>query len=277
LGAKWLCSRFRIKEVDSLWKEGSRNIKWKNVTIIKEETMIVYPVGPTRTSKGALLSLTSVLTPEEAMPVPLETGTNPYTSFRIAGEQVSIAASAKLDVAAVFKGSASFNERGFVFDAVAYVDQYAQNSSSPVVMTRWGSGMRVAVRLMDLKIDVAGSFGSIAATAQLGLGRAQYEILGLGLGLDALTAILADLPPMGEFGLDAYTKLTTSIYGALKNYITDHRNDLTPVPFAVGLKDSIEHDPVTDARSVYLAVYWRKMIGVMIGVKSAVDSYLVLR
>lgn len=220
--------------------------------------MNVYPVSPTRTNDGAILSLAAVMSPEAARPIPLADGVSPYSSFRIASEQVSVTVAAKLDVAAVFKGSTSFSDKGFVFDAVAYADAYNQDPSAPIVMTRWGSGMRVAVRLSDVKADVAGGFGAVAASAQLGLGKAQYEILGLGLGLDALVTILAELPAMGEFGVDAYAKLTTSVYNALRTYITDHRDDLIPVPFAVGLRDKIERDPITDARSIYVAMYSRK-------------------
>lgn len=216
--------------------------------------MIVYPVSPMQAVDGSLLSLQPLIAPASARAVPLPAGADPYTSFRIASEQVSISVAAKLDVASVFKGSTSFNDKGFVFDAVAYTDQFSQDPASAIVMTRWGSGMRVAVRLSDIKIDIAGGFGAVAASAQLGLGKAQYEILGLGLGLDALILILGDLPPMGEFGIDAYAKLTTAVYSSLRTYIADHRDRLVPVPFAVGLKDGLETDVIGQARSIYVSM-----------------------
>ena len=220
--------------------------------------MIVYPIQPTLTKEGALASLIRFLDENKARPIELEPGDKPFTSFRISSEQISISVAAKLDVSVVFKGSFNYRDIGLIFDAIAYTDKYLTNGGdNPVIMTRWGAGMRVAMKVTEMKGNLAASFGSVAASAELNLARASDEILGLGLGLEALTEILDDLPPLGDFGLEAYSKLTQGVYGSLKKYITDHQTDLTPVPIAVGLHEEIDTDPIVQAKSVYLAAYWR--------------------
>ena len=220
--------------------------------------MFVYPVQPTRLQSGAIAALTQFLDETESMPIPLKASDKPFSSFRVAAEEISLQVAAKLDVAAVFKGSFQFSDMGLVFDAVAYTDKYLPDpGDAAVIMTRWGAGMRVAMKITDIQGSLSASFGAVAASAELNLAKASYEILGLGLGLEAFSAILGGLPAMGEFGLEAYAKLTRTVYGALKDYIEQHQADLIPVPLAVGLREEMDTDPVVEARSVYLAAHWR--------------------
>ena len=221
--------------------------------------MIVYPVQQTQLKSGAIASLTRFFDESKSLPVSLETGESSFKSFRLSNQQISISMAAKLDVSAVFKGSFKFDDIGMVFDAVAFTDKHItdQRLGQPVIMTRWGAGMRIAMKVTNVQGDLGVNFGSVAAATELKRARASYEILGLGLGLDALAELLDDLPPFGDFGLDAYSKLTNGAYTSLKNYITNHKNELSPVPLAVGLREEIEIDPIEQARSVYLAAYWR--------------------
>lgn len=220
--------------------------------------MIVYPVQPALLESGALVSLTQFLDEGESRPVMLEGDDQPFKSFRISSEQISLSVASKLDVSAVFKGSFKYSDIGLVFDAVAFTDKYlTDGSDKPVVMTRWGAGMRVALKVTNIEGSLSANFGAVAAAAELNRARANYEILGLGLGLEALAEVLDNLPPLGEFGLEAYSKLTQGVYASLKNYITNHQAEITAVPIAVGLREALETDPLVQARSVYLAAYWR--------------------
>lgn len=220
--------------------------------------MIVYPVQPAILKSGALASLTQFLDEGQSKPVALEAGDQPFKSFRISSEQISLSVAAKLDVSAVFKGSFSYSDIGLVFDAIAYTDKYlTDGGDKPVIMTRWGAGMRVAMKVTKVEGSLSANFGAVAAATELNRAQASYEILGLGLGLGALAEILDDLPPLGEFGLEAYSKLTQGVYAALKEYITNHQADISAVPIAVGLREALESDPVVQARTVYLAAYWR--------------------
>lgn len=221
--------------------------------------MNIYPVNPAVLETGELFSLSKFLKPENSIPIMLEEGDSAFTSFKVSSEQISISAAAKLSVSSVFNGSIKSNDIGLIFDAIAYTDKYAASGANdtPIIMTRWGAGMRVALKATVLEGSVDASFSSIAASAQLNNSKATYEIQGLGLGLQALTEILDDLPPLGEFGLQAYSKLTGGIYEALKKYIMEHPGQLKAVPIAVGLQSPIETDSILEGRSVYLAVYWK--------------------
>lgn len=221
--------------------------------------MKIYPVNPSVLQDGTLLSLRRFLDREKSVPVALEEGDDPFTSFKISQSQVSLKAAANLDVSTVFKGNFEFSDIGLVFDAIAYTDKYLSEDSDdmPVIMTRWGAGLRVAIKVTDIKSNIDASFASIAASSQLNNAKASYEIIGMGLGIGALTEVLDDLPPLGDFGLDAYAKLTTGVYGALKKYLERNQAELTPVPVAVGLHGAISTDPLEDARDIYLAMYQR--------------------
>jgi len=155
-------------------------------------TMIVYPVQPTVLKSGALASLTQFLDEAQARPIELEAGDQPFKSFRVSSEQISISVAAKLDVSAVFKGSFSYSDLGLIFDAVAFTDKYLDdNSDKPVIMTRWGAGMRVALKVTKVEGSLSANFGAVAAATELNRAQASYEILGLGLGLEARTVYLA--------------------------------------------------------------------------------------
>jgi len=158
----------------------------------KTMTMIVYPVQPTVLKSGALASLTQFLDEAQARPIELEAGDQPFKSFRVSSEQISISVAAKLDVSAVFKGSFSYSDLGLIFDAVAFTDKYLDdNSDKPVIMTRWGAGMRVALKVTKVEGSLSANFGAVAAATELNRAQASYEILGLGLGLEARTVYLA--------------------------------------------------------------------------------------
>jgi len=75
---------------------------------------------------------------------------------------------------------------------VAFTDKYLDdNSDKPVLMTRWGAGMRVALKVTKVEGSLSANFGAVAAATELNRAQASYEILGLGLGLEARTVYLA--------------------------------------------------------------------------------------
>lgn len=214
----------------------------------------IIPVDPTLTPSGSIAVLARFLPDDQARPVPLGDDENPYTSFRVTSDQLSLSLAAKLGVGGLFNSNTSYNSRAFYYDATAFTDKYATGSLDGKVIyaTRWGVGLRVNLLAWDFKTDLAVNVGAIGAAVQLGAAKARYEIVGLGLGLDGLEIVLSDLPSMADFDYNAFIKLENVVIKNLAKYIKANRDKLKPVPIGVALARQI--DTVDDARSIHYAM-----------------------
>lgn len=208
------------------------------------------PVDPLRTKGGALVTLIGLLGDESAAtPEVYEGMGDTLTSFRIFQDSLSASQAATLGVGSIFKGSFSANEQALTFDAVVFTDQYnEQTQGKSILAVRWGLGMRILLRVSQIKGDVSLNFGLVGAAVQLGYAQARYEIIGHGLGVDAFSDVLGSLSPLDDFSYETYLKLKGPVVDALKTYLRQHAAGLQPVPIAVALSENI--DRLSIARSV---------------------------
>ena len=216
--------------------------------------MNFIPINPVRTESGALAMLVSELSEHAARPVELGANDDPFSNFRIVSDSLSTSIAGKLGIGAIFKGAANGSDQGFYFDAMTFTDKYREQSlpDQSISATRWGVGIRVLLRVYDVRGDASLNFGLVGAAVELQQARAQYEIMGFGIGIDGLIAVLEEIPAIGDFKYDTYQKLNGTVVKKLAAYIKEHQALLKPEPVAVALIQPL--DPLLNARSVYFAM-----------------------
>jgi hypothetical protein len=218
--------------------------------------MDMLPIDPMLTEEGAIAALSGVFGPSAAMPVPLEVAEDPFSSFQVVTGNLSVSTAAKLNIASIFGGSVNYNDKAYYFDAAAYTDKLKEGvlGDTVVFATRWGVGLRIALRVSDIKTELSGNFGAVAAAVELGAAKARYEIRGLGLGIDGLVIVLDSLSTLADFNYDTYYKVNTQVLKNLADYIRANKATLKAVPIAAALTKPLEVDPVVQGKSVLYAV-----------------------
>lgn len=95
----------------------------------------------------------------------------------------------------------------------------------------------------------------MGAAVDMQLAKYEYEITGIGLGMDGLMTVLGNMRSMGDFNGETFHSIRTNVFKALGDYMTSpgNRSKLHIEPFAVQLIAPVEDDPSTKARSVYFA------------------------
>jgi hypothetical protein len=213
------------------------------------------PINPTLTDKGAWVSLAKLVGEDKAQPIKLAPGDDPLTSnFSVMVDQLSIAVAAKLAVGPIFGGSMGYDDRAFYLDASAFTEKYSEIPGSYVYATRWGIGLRVLLRVCNVKADMSLSFGMVAAAAQLGYAKAFYQIDGIGIGLDGLRIVLGEIHSFGDFTAETYYKINDSIIPKVAEYIKSNSASLKPKPFQVQVIQPIDIDPIVVAKSIMSAM-----------------------
>jgi hypothetical protein len=233
--------------------------------------MEMLPIDPLLTPSGAFAALATSFGDEATRPVALDASDKPLADFSVFTGHIAISTAAKLNIATIFSGSAQHNEQAYYFDAAAFTDKWSPVPipGSIVYGTRWGIGMRIALRVWDIKGDFSGSFGAVAAAVQLGVAKARYEIRGFGLGVDGLTLVLESLSTLSDFSYETYYKISNQVIAKLTTYIRDNKQALIPVPIAVALSSPLDVDPIAQSEAVVFAA--RQIRGAF-SLKQTLDS-----
>jgi hypothetical protein len=217
------------------------------------DNLTFLPIAPLQTREGALAPLLAVLGPEDATPSPFTGQAASLPNMVVNQSSLSVSLAASLGYGAFFSGSAAGKQQGFYLDAMAFANQYEEHGSNrAIIATRWGVGIRVLVRVFDIKTDLSLNLGLVGAAMKFGYAQSEYGIEGYGIGgPEGLKIVLDGLGTLGEFNFETYLKITGPIVQNLGHYIADHKDSLTPQPIAVALARSV--DPVETSRSVYHA------------------------
>lgn len=214
-----------------------------------------HPVNPALDEHDVIVSLRSAFPTGDLTVVRPAAGERPFTDFEIRFDSLSMRLAAKLNLGPIFSGELSVKDRAYLFEAMAYSDAYREEPDSPglVRATRWGAGLRIALRITEVKASAESQFGLVAAQAELGMVRASYQIQGIGLGLGGLSAILGELKTIGDFTYETYLEVQR-VSASLQQYIADHASDLQPRPIGVLLAQPIVVDTATEGYVVYWTV-----------------------
>ena len=216
----------------------------------------IIPVTALITPSGALKSLVRLLGEENAKPIKLSPNDNPFTNFSVMGRSISTSLAAKLGLGSIFDGTLNASEQAWWFDAATYTEKWREDTAGPgeIQMTRWGVGLRVTMRVYNIKTGVSINYGIVGAAVQMGLAQAHYEITGIGIGKPGLEIVLNNVPLTGELTGESYFKLTTTVAKQLRDYMSEKPQELTPQPMAVGVVQNLEEDKLATSQAIYYAM-----------------------
>src|SRR4051812_905275 len=215
------------------------------------------PINSMRTKSGALAALVAPFGEAAAQPVPLPPGSK-LNSFDIFWMATSFSLAAALKVSPIFEGSVGVNDSAFFFDCMIYHDEYnaAPKPTDLVLATRWGVGLRIALKVTNLQAKTSINFSVVSASVEAGLASATYHVQGPGLGVDGMKIVTDKVGTLGDFKFETYYKMNREVIPAVGEYLQKNVDKLTPEPIAVWLSSSIEDQPINQARAVYFATRW---------------------
>lgn len=214
-------------------------------------SLTCMPVAPDLNAHGAFISLNQFKNSNDLTPVKLEESDENFTQFKVFQKQLSTNTAVELGVAPIGSGSTSFKSFTFIYEAMIYSDKIVDQAIGDIIYgTRWGAGLRVSLKVSDIKGSFNVGFGAIAASSEVGLAKVEYEISGIGI---TNGEILKVLPGPGDFNYESYKKILTGA-DKVKKYIADNHDELSPKPFQILIKEPISMDPMQKSKSVLYAV-----------------------
>lgn len=208
-----------------------------------------YPINPLLKEDGSFYTLSLEKNASELKPVVLSENDNPFAQFRVLQNTLSIETAAKLGVS-VGSLKGSFKSFCLNYEAMLYTEKITSTPiGGKIYGTRWGAGLRVVLKISDIESKANFNFGAIAAAAELGLARVEYEITGIGI---SKPTILKALPGPAEFNFTNYNKILEAAE-KVRKYMADHSEELNPEPFQVFMSDEINKDIFADSQAVIYA------------------------
>lgn len=209
------------------------------------------PVAPDLNKGGAFISLSHLKKAKELKPLHLGANDENFTQFKVFQKQFSANAASELGIAPVGSGSGSFKSYVFMYEAMLFSDKITDTALGGMIYgTRWGAGLRVSLKVSEIKSDFKVGFGTIAASSEVGLSKVEFEISGIGI-TDA--SILKALPGPGDFNYDSYDKILKAAE-RVKRFMADNHEKLSPKPFQILITDASLSSNLDKSKSVLYAV-----------------------
>lgn len=208
-----------------------------------------FPINPLRKEDGSFYALALMENAEELKPVALDADDDPFAQFKVIQSTLNIQTALDLGIGI---GSVYGSFKSFVlsYEAMLFTEKIVTNPiGGKIYGTRWGAGLRVVLKVSDIQSKTSFNFGAIAAAAELGLAKVEYEINGIGINSPNILKILKG---PGEFSFENYTKILEAAE-KVKKYMADNSDKLTPQPFQVFMSDEINKDVFKDSQSVLYA------------------------
>lgn len=209
-----------------------------------------YPISPTLTDKGNFSVFSFEENATELKPVELDPGSDPFTQFRVLQSSFNVQTAANLGFGV---GSINGNFNSFVlsYEAMVFTEKIVNVPiGGKIYGTRWGAGLRIILKITEIKSELNFNFGAIAASSELGLAKVEYEINGIGI---SKPDILAVLPGPGDFNFTNYQKILDAV-DKVRAYMAEHSSELQPRPFQVFLNDDQQKDIFIDSRAILFAM-----------------------
>ncbi len=209
-----------------------------------------FPISPTLTDAGAFSAFSYDTNARDLKPIPLDAGADPFSQFRVLQSSFNIQVAADLGVGV---GTIGGNYNAFVlsYEAMAFTEKISEVPiGGKIYGTRWGAGLRVVLKVSEIKSNVNFNFGAIAASTELGMARVEYEINGIGINKPDILAIL---PGPGDFNFANYKKILDAV-DTIKEYMANSPTELQPRPFQVFISDDSTRDIFTDSRAIIYAM-----------------------
>ena len=208
-----------------------------------------FPINPLLKDNGSFYSLSLMENADNLKPLPLQDSDNPFAQFKVMQSSLNIQTAANLGIA-IGSINGSFKSFCLSYEAMLFTEKITTTPiGGKIYGTRWGAGLRVVLKVSDIQSKANFNFGAIAAAAELGLAKVEYEINGIGI---SSPSILKVLPGPGEFNFENYSKILEAAE-KVKKYMADNSDKLRPEPFQVFMSDEINKDVFKDSQSVIYA------------------------
>ena len=211
--------------------------------------LIWFPINPLLKDDGTFYALSFEKNAEKLKPVALSKDDNPFAQFNVIQNTISTRTAVDLGVG-VGSVSGSFKSFFLSYEAMLYTEKITTTPiGGRIYGTRWGAGLRVVLKVSDIQSNASFNFGAIAASAELGLAKVEYEINGIGINSPH---ILKVLPGPGQFNFENYSKIIDAAE-KVKKFMGDNPDKLMPQPFQVYMSDDMNKDIFKDSQSVIYA------------------------
>jgi len=212
-------------------------------------TLNWYPINPLLKEDGSFYSLSFSENANELKPIDLSEDENPFAQFKVMQSSLNLQTASELGVA-IGSANGSFKSFCLSYEAMMFTEKITTTPiGGKIYGTRWGAGLRVVLKVTDIQSKADFNFGAIAAAAELGLAKVEYEINGIGI---SKPSILKVLPGPGEFNFENYNKILEAA-DKVKKYMADYSDELKPEPFQVFMSDEVNKDIFKDSQSVIYA------------------------
>jgi hypothetical protein len=200
---------------------------------------------------GAFAALAGM--PNAAQLKPAAYSGEPLDTFWGKEDFQTMSVAAKLGVTPSVDIASAYNSWLFTYDAMAYAETKANPPNGGLIFaTRWGAGFRMTLRVWDFDAKAGVSLGIVAASAELGIVNASFEIAGFGF---SNPDVLNLLPGPGRFDRKNYQRILDA-GNAIQKYLKDHAADpsIKAVPFQVLMATPASGELDAAAHSVVFAM-----------------------
>jgi len=227
-----------------------------NNNIEEKEPRGFIPIKPDKTETGAILSLIPLLGEKNSHPIPLSPSSS-LSNFIIKYQDLAIDVAASLNIAGIFASNIDVHERGFYYDAIVYTDvmRTGGTGGEEILATRWGVGIRIVIRISNIKGNFDYNLATIGAAVEADFARATYEIQGIGLGQSGFEIVLDGLSDIASFNYQTYLDIHQKVIPKLSAYLKTNKNKFNPQPIAVIIKSSVGFNYLDIGQSVLFAMF----------------------
>lgn len=172
----------------------------------------------------------------------------PLNALKVYQYITNINGSGSLTIGGFIKGDSSFSSLNYNYAALLFSDKLdiITRSDGSKIFKRYGFGIKVVLRVTDIKASMNVSFGSMAASAKMGLANVQYRIESYGVPENIIENYV-DLA--GDFNYDSYQKIISCVKG-IKDFIGNHSGAIRLFPIEELAPVAISPDE-EDSRSFY--------------------------
>ncbi|RFB05015.1 hypothetical protein [Parvularcula marina] len=155
--------------------------------------------------------------------------------FKLINTDFSMVAS--LGFGDMASAKASVDYKYFLSDLALSTDiTYPESEDNVIASARFGIGFRIAITTFKMDASFTANIGAVAAASTLKMGYANYEVLTIGGGLEALKAAQPLVASMGgPFDVTSMATLAV-VRSELMRLFTDQGSQLTPQLMSVGLR-----------------------------------------
>lgn len=176
-----------------------------------------------------------------------------YTGFDLAFRATTLKAAAQMDISSIFSASTGGHADGFalLFDAMLTTDDYKKVTlpSGLEFVKRQGTGLRVAMKMVDVTAEVKLTFAAVAAQTKLGYCSTSYQVHGIGIS-EKVVLDLLKMPLNGDMNELTFKAIRQALAETLPSYLESA--DVGVGEYSVPLP-TFDDDPSAQARAICYA------------------------